>query len=394
MSWNRRKLVVIALALTTGGCSTSWSLSLDGGKKAPPAPATRPVVQQPVVAQGEADFTSVNRAKPTPVVNIFGEFNNSPVRADGGSNESGLQQHTMTEEGYDADVVIDPTSKWMAFTSTRHHERSDIYLQRVDGNSVIQLTSDPADDAQPSFSPDGRRIAFTSNRAGTWDIYVMDIDGKSVQQVAGTAAQEMHPSFSPDGTRLVYCALSARSDQWELWVVDLSSQEKRMVGHGLFPTWSPAKGVDRIAFQRSRQRGSRWFSLWTLDLVDGEPRRLTEIAASSNAAVVSPSWNKDGSRLAFSTIVSDGNKPGQKGVQDVWVINADGTNRQRLTDGTGVNVSPFWSASGRIFFISDRSGTENIWSLRVEEGQQPQTAGAKNEKVPAVGSTDGGEVGR
>src|SRR5262249_52277723 len=148
--------------------------------------------------------------------------------------ENGLQQHTICDEGYDADVTTDPAGKWLAFSSTRHSEHADIYLQRVDGASVIQLTSDPADDAQPVFSPDGKHIAFCSTRGGNWDLYVMDTDGRNVQQLTSTPAQEMHPSFSPDGTRLAYSALSSRSDQWELWVLNLATLEKKVVGQGLF----------------------------------------------------------------------------------------------------------------------------------------------------------------
>ena len=76
-----------------------------------------------------------------------------------------------------------------------------------------------------------------------------------------------------------------------------------MIGYGLFPSWSPSRDGDRIAFQRPRQRGSRWFSLWTLDLVNGEATRVTEVVLSSNAAVLSPTWSPDGKRLAFATIM-------------------------------------------------------------------------------------------
>src|SRR5437762_765458 len=116
----------------------------------------------------------------------------------------------------------DPPGKWPAFSSTRHSERADIYLQRVDGASVIQLTNDPADDVQPCFSADGTKIAFASSRSGNWDIYVMDIDGRNVEQLTSGVSQDLHPSFSPDGNRIAYCSLSHMSGQWEIWTLNLA----------------------------------------------------------------------------------------------------------------------------------------------------------------------------
>src|SRR4051794_13840902 len=211
-----------------------------------------------------------------PVINIFGEVNGagpSPVKQLG---EAGFQQHTYLDEGYDANVAVSPDAKWLVFASTRHSEHADIYLQHVDGQSVTQLTADEADDAFPTFSPDGKQIAFSSTRNGTWDIFVMDVDGKNVVQVTAGPAQDLHPSFAPDGKRIVYSSMGGRSGQWEIWTVNLATSEKKMIGFGLFPSWSPDKSIDRIAYQRARQRGSRWFSVWTLDLVNGEACRMTE----------------------------------------------------------------------------------------------------------------------
>ena len=300
------------------------------------------------------------------MVNVFGEFDGKGQRAGRQVGETGFQQHTFLDEGYDADVCVSPDGKWLLFASTRHNEHADIYLQRVDGLSVVELTNDDADDAFPTFSPDGKRIAFCSTRGGTWHLYLMDTDGKNITQITSGPMQDLHPSFSPDGKRLVYCSCGGKSGQWELWTVSLETGEKRMIGYGLFPSWSPDRTRDQIAFQRARQRGSRWFSLWTLDLIDNEAHRMTEIAVSNNAAIVSPAWSPDGRRLTFVTIVDPGrtSKQGKpQGQQDIWTINVDGTNRQRLTDGNGSNVTPCWGADGRIYFISDRDGTECVWSV-------------------------------
>jgi Tol biopolymer transport system component len=330
-----------------------------------------------------------------PVVNVFGELDGQQPSTNAQSSDFGFQQHTFSDEGYDGDVNVDPTGKWIVFASTRHSEKSEIYLQRVDGTSVTVLTSDASENAQPCFSPDGKSIAFCSTRAGSWDIYTMDLDGRNVVQVTSGPSQDMHPSFSPDGTRLVYSSIGSRSGQWELWTVTLATRERKMIGYGLFPTWSPDKSADKIAFQRARQRGSRWFSLWTLELSDGEARRVTEVAVSSNAAIISPSWSPDGKRLAFATVVDPGqtNKGKPRGQQDVWVVDADGGNRHRLTDGTSTCLAPCWASHNRVYSVSDRGGHENVWSVRTQRPHEWPVAKAPGHEgegatpKTAVGST-------
>jgi TolB protein len=315
-------------------------------------------------------------------INMFGEMKGAPPGGFKPAGNSGYQQHTVVEEGEDSDVAVDPTGKWLAFTSTRHNEAGDIYLQRVDGTSVTQLTNDAARDAYPTFSQDGKWIAFASTRNGTWQIYRMDLDGRNVVAVTQGPMQCIHPSFSPDGTRLVYSALSPRSDQWELWTVNLLTDEKRQVGYGLFPSWSPDPSADRIAYQRGRQRGSRWFSLWTMEIQGGEGRRTTEVAVSSNAAIVTPCWSPDGKKLAFTTVVQPTNGANvSAGQQDIWMIDADGTNKHRLTDGNGTNLTPAWAVNNRVYFVSNRGGNEAVWSVHAD-AVDAFTAAAKAFKAP------------
>ena len=367
------------IVIGTAGCASMFS----GDTHVSAAPTT----QQTATASDPAlpVFQVAGTEPVAPKINIFGEFDGVERPAAHNGGEAGFQQHTYVDEGYDGEVSVDPKGQWLVFSSTRHSEHPNIYLQKVDGLSVIQLTSEESDNAFPVFSPDGKKIAYCSTRSGNWDIYVMDVDGKNTVQVTNSPMQELHPTFSPDGTRLAYCAMSSRSGQWELWTVNLVTSEKRMIGFGLFPSWSPNKDKDQIAFQKARARGSRWFSLWTLDLADGEARRITEVAASTNAAIVSPTWRPDGKMLTFATIVEPSKTEGGKaiGQQDIWTINVDGTNRHRITDGNGICATPFWATDNRIYFVSDRSGMEAIWSARADEnsiGVAP-TASADTKEV-------------
>ena len=184
-----------------------------------------------------------------------------------------------------------------------------------------------------------------------------------------------------------------------------------MVGYGLMPRWSPDKTADRIAFQRARQRGGRWFSLWTLDLIEGEGRRLTEVAASANAALVVPVLEpgrpaagvlndrragRDGRGGAGRAGAGRGRAGAGRGRsrqrrRPAWAGRTCGrstptaSNRQRLTDGNGTNLSPWWAADNRVYFISDRGGNECVWSARADAAKPPGVAGVAGPAVPEAG---------
>ena len=352
-------VLVAALIIVSSACGGCQSGPLLGEQAEQVQSEESPAKQEPVASvEGITLFGEVDGQEAVPFVA-------RPARS--------LQQHTFATEGRDFDPDISRGGDLMVFASTRHSVKPDIYLKTVTGSTVTQLTADPASDVQPRFSPDGGKIAFASDRSGNWDIWVMDIESRHLTQVTATPAQEVHPSWSPDGTRLVYCSLPGAGRQWELWVAGLwAPGTKKFVGYGLFPDWSPIG--ERILFQRARQRGSHWFSLWTVDLADGEARYPTEIASSSAYALVLPSWSSDGLRVAYCALKpSQADPAAEPSLSDLWMVDADGQARVQLSDGRGASYSPAWGPDGRVYFTSAREGTETVWSLLPLQG--PGVAG-------------------
>ena len=297
-------------------------------------------------------------------VSVFGEIRNAsggPARV--GYADESLTQVSFSVEGADFDPDIAKDGRTVVFASTQHSPTSDIYLKTNTGRTVTKLTSDPGNDVQPAISPDSKRVAFATDRGGNWDIYIMNITGGQPVQVSSGPAPEMHPSWSPDGKHIAYCRLGDVSGRWELWVTEAANPAiKRFIGYGLFPEWSPAG--DTILFQRARERGDRFFGVWTLDYVNGEGVNPTEIVSSPVAATVNPTWAANGRRIAFTVIPNPSHRYGDKPSHaDVWICDIDGTGRSNLTGGRFANMNPAWGADGRVYFVSDRSGSDNLWSL-------------------------------
>lgn len=299
---------------------------------------------------------------------LFGQGNPARDVAFQTKAATNLQQHTPPSEGADFDPSLDSSANTIVFASTRHSPNSHLYTKPAEGATITQLTDENASDAQPIYSPDGSKIAFASDRAGHWDIWMVDSDGRNPRQLTNNNMPELHPSWSPDGSQIVYCRVHPRDGHGELWTCDVSNPGvKRLIGEGLFPAWSPKGNV--IAYQRARSRGSRWFSIWTIQLQENEALFPTEVASSTDAALIAPSWSPDGTRIAFAWVHSPDTKDAstnaiRHGRSDIGIVDADGRGLQRLTSGSGEHYSPSWAADGRIFFTARRSNSETIWSLR------------------------------
>jgi len=282
-------------------------------------------------------------------------------------------QASFALEGADFDPDTSADGSKIVFASTQHRSTADLYIKDVQGRTVTQLTTDPGNDIMPRISPDGTRIAFASDRSGAWNLYVMPIGGGRAIQVTGTSADDLHPSWSPDGTQLVFSRMGQMSGQWEMWITDVANAGvSKFIGYGLFPEWCPtarsgASGGDLIAFQRSRERGDRSFALWTLEYANGQAGNTTEVASSPNAACINPTWSRDGQWLAFSTVpnasqwaATDAARPPQA---DLWMVDLGGTQRINLTSGLALNLMPRFGTGNKLYFVSDRGGTDNIWVM-------------------------------
>ncbi len=389
---------LLSVGTMTGCCRPPCGGCGDPPQTRPAPVASTPAPHQVIPAVGDGEiFTSTSNSAPEKSAPLVPARTATLVGPDAAlvwnqpKPQSQLRQETFSTAGYDADVAVDSSGELITFSSTRDSDSPHIYLQRI-GGAITELTSGNSSDVQPAFSPDGKRVAFASNRSGNWNIYTIDVDGQNITQLTAGQNQDMHASFSPDGTRLVYSSLDVRRNLWELMLLDLALHSRKKLGAGMFPAWSTDKMCDRIVFQRAPQRPDGLFSIWTLEVDVSGPHRLAEVASTPKAAVVTPAWSPDGRQLAVATIVEAPTAKDPKATrQDIWIMNADGTDKKKLTDGKGANLSPCWSVNNRIYFISGRGGRESIWSIGLNPGSETLVGSPASARPAVAGSTDDAE---
>jgi Tol biopolymer transport system component len=186
---------------------------------------------------------------------------------------------------------------------SRLRHNNEIFAVTANGSGLVRLTRSQAIDANPTWSPTGKKIAFESNRHGNWnnyrdsDIYLMNANGSGVRELT------FSNGFDGD------------------------------------PAWSR---TNRIAFESERGGTA---DIYSIAPDGGQERRLTTAPAFDG----DPAWSPDGSRIGF-TSERDGDR-------EIYVMNADGSKQTRVTNHPALDALPAWSQNSKqIVFVSDRVG--------------------------------------
>jgi TolB protein len=219
-----------------------------------------------------------------------------------------------------------PHKPQIAFVSDRDGV-SQIYVMDVTGRNVRRLTTPPGSSNRPAWSPDGRTIAFNSDRdgIGRTGIYLMDADGGNVRKLPIPLFAPSGPTWSPDGRRIAFLARQGFEDEnFDIYVIDVNGKKLQRLtnqpGADWSPTWSP--DGKSIAFDSSRdiERG-KGRDIYLIDINGRNLRNLTEKHPRHDDH---PAWSSDGRKIAFVSN-RDGNA-------EIYVMDADGRNQRNLTN--------------------------------------------------------------
>jgi len=247
----------------------------------------------------------------------------------------------------------------MAFSSTRQTSNPQIFVATgPGGQGLLRLTFDTGSDTFARWSPDGTRIAFTSNRDGNYEIYVMNADGSNVKNLTNTpAASDQFPTWSPDGQSIVF--KTDRDGNAEIYRMQQDGSSPTNLTNSptsadTYPYWANLGGFvtpkPAILFTSDRS-GSN--NVWSMNTDGSSPVNLTLSPSSNYAAVAS----LDG-KIAF-TSERDGNA-------EIYIMNGDGTGQSNLTlNNVATDGYPAFSPDGAwITFTTNRDGNYEIYVMR------------------------------
>ena len=291
-------------------------------------------------------------------------------------NADGSERRRVTAyTGWGADLVWSPDGNQLAFTRG-YPWTADIYVVRTDGSGVRRLTRDPANEAPKAWSPDGRKIVL-----GRWyrekdsrnGLYVMDADGSSVHRLGPTFSGAGSVAWSPEGRRIAFVGPSAAgSTDTAVYVAKANGSDLRKLTDPAPDlgslSWSP--DGRNIAFMK-RAACSVWprcgsAEIWVTN-ADGSERRRVAAGGIIESAL---SWSPDGRLLVFARKYRPHpNNPKVRYlyVSEIFRVNADGSGKQRLTNGG----QPLWSPDGdQIAFVRWPGGRGELYLMNPDGSGQ------------------------
>jgi len=278
----------------------------------------------------------------------------------------------------DSRPSMSPDGKSILFAANRAG-KSNVYLMKVDGSGLTQLTTKGGYD--PIFSPDGSKIAFISDRDNKGGkIYIMNSDGSNQTRLTYNEFHEKYPSFPPDGTRILFSRATLyrttstfghRWDDWDIYVINTDGMEEQRLTHRNYnilrsPWFFPDKttiifSAELAPHDRNKSLDSSE-TIYLKDTIDEKPPvKLTE--QYSTSPVLSP----DGKKIVF--IAQAGKNQYQKYNYEVFSMDYNGSNRAQLTYTHSYNWAPTFAPNGQtILFLSDpeRDGTFTLWQVNVD----------------------------
>jgi Tol biopolymer transport system component/DNA-binding winged helix-turn-helix (wHTH) protein len=309
-----------------------------------------------------------------------------------------LQRITYDEAALPRDASWSADGRWIVYTSDAAGN-ADLWKQRVGDPDPVPLTRSPFNETQPAWSPDGRQIAFRSERDGG-GLYMIPAEGGAERMISSFGYE---PSWSPDSTRILFKRSDVLPDLPTMYVVGLDGKPPQPVRpdvlgqfFSLHAAWHP--DGRQVSIWGTMRKGGMTFL--TVPLDGGNvvaPEMATQVERDLTS--LSPGkfvWSKSGHAIFFEATAGD--------TRNIWRVTIDPRTGnwtdgpERLTTGAGEETSLALSPDGARLVFSTASNRTRVWSFPFEPGNgritgqpYPVTQGS-TEEVDFDAQADGSKV--
>jgi TolB protein len=271
-----------------------------------------------------------------------------------------------------------------ARSASNPNGRVRLYTINLANGAIAALgTGGDWDDEQPRWSPDGRRVAFKSNRGGSYNLYVMNADGSNVVRLTNHAANDHDPTWVPDGESLVFSSDrdrgTARNDLYRLWLNDgrVDRLTTYFEGYAIMPAVSPDGNWVAFVGQTFPYEDGWAYQVHVLEIAT-----LMTWPFDRTAPGCWPSWSPDGQSIAH--VYTGG------GRSSIQTVSSFGDSPQAVPGESGRwHYYPDWSPDGQLLAVSvspeHHEGED--WDLALVDPSRTQparrlTTGAGNDRLP------------
>ncbi|HLX12464.1 MAG TPA: S9 family peptidase [Bacteroidota bacterium] len=277
-----------------------------------------------------------------------------------------------------ADPQVSPDGKWVAYTVTivdkeNNSTNSDIWVVPSGGGEAKQLTNSPKQDRHQRWSPDGKRIAFESNRDGSFQIYTMSNDGSNVKQLTTISTEGTQPVWSPDGKWIAF--VSAVYPEFS----DKPFKESDAANKGKLDAIEKSKVKAHIITKLLYRHWDSWVNdmrqhMFVVPSDSGEPRDLTpgDRDASPTSSTFSTGddydFSPDSKELAYTATPVPVHDESWSTNHDIYTVNLATGERKQITTNKAADITPRYSPDGKYiaYRAQEKPGYESDkWQLLV-----------------------------
>ena len=241
------------------------------------------------------------------------------IRPDGTNNRPYLVQGMNIVFGFIGSKDWSPDGNWLVFTKMWE---TDIYKLKANGDSLTRLTFN-GDNTDPTWSPGGQKIAYSVHLGERSGLYVMNSDGTNNQRIKQYLFK---PSWLPDGKNIIAKG-PLHGDTTDIYRINIETFDSIKVcylyGGGITDITVSRDGFT-IAFVR--QQSGKLLQIWTMNIDGTGLRQLTGLSDPAVEGGDFPCWSSDGTKIVYSRYGYGGDNNGK-----LWIMNADGSNKQQLT---------------------------------------------------------------